>query len=117
MGKQTELEAVLREVRERLERLEERLRPEPRCVKLNVAAVMLNVSTKHVGRMVRRGDVGTVDVGGARRIPMSEIQRVASMPSLPSSGATAAQVRFDGAAARARLRELRKKKGKPPEKR
>lgn len=82
----------------------------PTTLKFTEAAEALSVSARHISRMVRRGSLMTVDIDGARRIPMSEIQRVASMPSLPSSGATAAQARFDGAAARARLRELRKKK-------
>lgn len=86
--------------------LEER----PTTLKFNQAAEALNVSPRHIGRMVRRGSLMTVDIDGARRIPMSEIRRVASLPSLPSSGATPEQVRFDAAAALRRLDELRKKK-------
>lgn len=74
------IEAELREIR--------RILKDQGLVKVAVnfteAAQMLGVSPKHVGRMVRRGDLATVSVGGARRIPVSEIQRVLEPSAAPA---------------------------------
>jgi excisionase family DNA binding protein len=81
----------------------------PLAVTLKEAARLMGVSPKHVTRMVGRGDLLTVEVGGARRIPMREVERHTSPPSMASSGATSERTRFDGAAAMAKLKALRKK--------
>lgn len=86
---------------------------EPKAVNLKEAARLLGVSTKHIGRMVRRGELLTTDVGGARRIPMEEINRLASpvvAKSNSSNPETVARVKYDAAAASRKLAELRKRR-------
>lgn len=106
----TEFEVLLAALKRIETKLDTAVRPS--ALKFTQAAEALGVSTRHISRMVARGSLTVVDVGGARRIPMSEVQRLSTAPSMESSGATPEQVRFDSAAARARLAELRKSRGR-----
>lgn len=71
-----ELEALLIEVRERLSRIEERLKPEARCFKLPQAAERMNLHVKTLEKMIARGEVKTATVGKRQMVPLSEIERV-----------------------------------------
>lgn len=71
-----ELEALLIEVRDRLSRLEERLKPQARCYKLPQAAEMMNLHVKTLEKMIGRGEVKTATVGKRQMVPLSEIERV-----------------------------------------
>lgn len=87
----------------------------PRVVTRAQAATLLNVSVKHIARMVARGDLLQVDVGGALRIPKSEIERF-EKPLVAKSNRgnpeTERRVRFDGAKALAELNALHAKNQK-----
>lgn len=87
-----------------------RARPHPSAVSLKEAARLLSCSPKHIGRMVKRGTLTPRDLDGVRRIPVSQIHDLLEGPTMASSGATPAQVRFDGAAAMRKLKELRSKR-------
>jgi excisionase family DNA binding protein len=56
---------------------------EPRAVTLKDAAAALGCSPRHIARMIGRGELVTIDVGGARRIPMRELERITSTPVAP----------------------------------
>lgn len=71
-----ELEALLIEVRDRLSRLEERLKPQARCYKLPQAAEMMNLHVKTLEKMISRGEVKTATVGKRQMVPLSEIERI-----------------------------------------
>ena len=79
------LEALLGDIRTRMERLEERLKPEPTCFTYPDAAVRLGVGLTKMKLMVKGGEIRTVRVGKVPMIPASEIQRVAALdlPPLP----------------------------------
>lgn len=107
---ETDLEEFLSRVRVLVGQLEARLRPEPRAVNLAGAAERLGVSAKHVSRMIRRSLLRTVDVGGARRITLAEIDRVLrESPDERPVVQPKRAPRYDAAAASARLAALRKK--------
>jgi excisionase family DNA binding protein len=74
----SELEALAREVRERLSRLEERLKPEPRCYKLPDAAEQLGVSITTLREMLERGEIRSSTVGRRQMISRSELDRVSA---------------------------------------
>lgn len=87
----------------------------PKAVTKAEAARLLSVSPKHIGRMVKRGELLTVDVSGAPRVPMSEIERLSTPPVAPSNQGNPEverRVRFDGAKALAELASLRAKRKK-----
>jgi excisionase family DNA binding protein len=84
----------------------------PKALTQKDAALLMGVSPRHVMRMVKRGLITTVDVGGLRRIPMSEVIRLTEPPRMESSGASEERTRADGEAAARRFRELRAKKKK-----
>lgn len=71
------IEAQLKEIRELLER-----ESGPVAVTLKEAARRLACSEKHIGRLVRRGEITTVMVGTLRRVSMSEIRRITSAPEV-----------------------------------
>jgi predicted site-specific integrase-resolvase len=81
--------------------------PVPFAVTQKDAASLLGISTDHLARAIRRGEIALVDMFGAWRVPMSELGRVSTPPRMESSGATSARVRFDAAAAITKLKELR----------
>lgn len=49
---------------------------EPVALTFSAAAVALSVSRSTLTRMVKRGEVGVVVIGGAKRIPTHEIERL-----------------------------------------
>lgn len=49
--------------------------PEPRLVKVTVAAGMLGVGRSTVYELIRRGELETVHIGRACRVPTAAIQR------------------------------------------
>lgn len=73
-----ELEALLLEVRERLLKIEERLRPEPRCYNVKQAAEVLGVSLTVMKEMMARGEVKPSTVGRRKMIAVSELERVST---------------------------------------
>lgn len=75
------LEALLLEVRDRLARIEERMAPEPTCLRYADAAQRLGVSLTTLKRMVVAGEVRTVRVGRVSMVPLAEIHRVSTPES------------------------------------
>lgn len=80
---ESDLEAVLSEVRRMVARVEARLRPAPTAVSLTEAARLLAVSSRHLSRLVRRGELRLSDIGGARRVSMAEVERLAREGTAP----------------------------------
>lgn len=123
MSEMETLRAELRELRAQvvashelllrvLEKRGSEARVEQMMFSLSEAATILGVSSKSVGRMVARGELMTVAILGARRIPIEEIDRH-RQPKLAKSNASPQakeRVRFDRAAAERRMAELRKKR-------
>lgn len=72
------LEAHLVYLRERMERLEEGLRPEPTCLSYPDAAKRLGVGLTKFKEMVRRREISTTLVGRVPMVSLAEIQRVAT---------------------------------------
>lgn len=70
------LEALLEDVRKRLESIESRLQPEPACMSYPQAAVRLGVGLTKLKQMIARGEVRTTKVGRVPMVTMSEIRRV-----------------------------------------
>lgn len=81
----------------------------PLAVNFEEAARLLSVSPAHVGRMVRRGFLRVSNVAGARRIAMSELQRVLEHPPV-NSKPTVRRPSYDAAEASRRLAELRRRR-------
>ncbi len=73
-----ELEAVLKEVRELLAKMDERLQPQPLCFSLKDAAQRLGVGLTVLKEMVARREIRTSTVGRRAMISLSELERVAS---------------------------------------
>lgn len=73
-----ELEAVLAEFRERLSRIEEKLRPQPLCYQYPEAAEQLGVGLTKLKKMVRLRQIRTSTVGDMPMISRSEIERLAT---------------------------------------
>lgn len=77
----TTLEGRLDSIEAKLDALVERLREraaqadQPDLLTPKAAAAALSVSTKTIGRMVRRGQLRTVQVGRHWRVPRSEVER------------------------------------------
>lgn len=70
------LEAFLVEMRARMDRLEENLRPTATCFKIEKAAEMIGISPSKLKSMLRKGQIRPSQVGDTRMISMSEILRV-----------------------------------------
>jgi excisionase family DNA binding protein len=102
------LETELREVRRLVAQLGSRVTPA--ALSLTEVAQMLSCSPRHVTKLVREGLLTPRDIGGMRRIPVSEVHKLLEAPTMKSSGATPERVKYDGAAALKRLDELTKKK-------
>ena len=83
-------------------------RERQRLYEFKEAARLLGVAPKTVSRMVADGELMVTPLRGKRLISIEEIDRVSRPPRMESSGATEEQVRFDGAAALARLKSKRK---------
>jgi excisionase family DNA binding protein len=72
------VEAQLREIRALLLRQQMM----PAAVSFDEAARLLSCSPKHVGRLVRAGELLVTKVGELRRVPLSEIHRITSLPEV-----------------------------------
>jgi hypothetical protein len=71
-------EAFLEELRGRLERIEARLQPEPRCLSYPDAAARLGVGLTKLKRMVKAGELKPTLVGRVKMVALSEIHRVST---------------------------------------
>lgn len=107
---ESDLEEMLAELRGLVGQMRNSLRPQPTAVKFEEAARMLSVSPAHIGRMVKRGELRVSNVGGARRIALTEIRRVLEQPSMPTTRPTLERPHYDAAAASAKLAALRKRR-------
>lgn len=74
----TDLEAVVREIRERLARLEERFQPQATCLSYRDAANRLGVGLTKLKELVARGELRPSRVGRRRMVALSEIERLAA---------------------------------------
>lgn len=74
----TDLEAVEAQLKEIRALLSQRLTPA--AVSLEEAARLLSCSPKHIGRLVKSGAILVTKLGELRRVPMSEIHRLVSLP-------------------------------------
>jgi hypothetical protein len=70
------MEALLLEVRTRLERIEASLAPTPTCLRYPAAAKHLGVGLTKLKAMVKAGVLRTADVGGTPMVPLSELRRI-----------------------------------------
>lgn len=75
------LEALLMDMRSRLERLEARLQPTPTCLPYPAAAKYLGVGLTKFKELVRSKAVRTVRVGKVPMVPVKELERL-SAPAL-----------------------------------
>jgi hypothetical protein len=75
------LEEFLADLRTRLTRLEEKLKPEPLCLPYPAAAARLGVGLTKLKRMVKAGVIRKSLVGEVPMISLSELQRVATPPA------------------------------------
>lgn len=75
------VEAQLKEIRALLEKQQ----MTPAAVSLEEAARLLSCSPKHIGRLVKSGELLVTKVGQLRRVPMSEIHRLTS-PAMTEVG-------------------------------
>lgn len=108
-GSLEQLERELRELRRLVGQLGSAVIPV--AVSFKQAAQMLSCSQDHVTRLVKRGVLIPRDVGGLRRIPVSEIYALLETPTpMASSGASKERTKFDAAAALKKLDELTQKK-------
>jgi len=73
------LESLLSDIRERIERLETRLQPEPMMFTIPEAAARLGIGQTKLKEMLRKGQLRqTGTVGRVKMIPLTELQRVAT---------------------------------------
>lgn len=76
------LEALLLDMRKRIEGLEEKLKPEPLCFAYPDAAKRLGVGVTKLREMVKKGQIrATKEVGGVPMISLTELVRVATPAS------------------------------------
>lgn len=75
------LEEFLADLRTRLGRLEEKLKPEPLCLTYPAAAARLGVGLTKLKQMVKSGAVRKSMVGEVPMISLSELQRVSTPPA------------------------------------
>lgn len=75
---EVDLEAVLREFRQRLQRIEERLQPQPTCYDFPAAAKRLGIGTTKLKELVSRGEIRTTTIGKRPMVSESEILRLAT---------------------------------------
>lgn len=101
------IEQQLEEIRRLVARLGEPVL-QPKAVTLAQAAVLLSVHPRTINRMLKTGELLSAEVHGMKRITMAEIDRVLAAPQMKSTAATPERVRFDAAAAKERLKSMRK---------
>lgn len=71
-----EVRLVLEQINRRLSKTEVELQFEPRAVPLQRAAKMLSQGLTKTREMVKAGVIGTVEIGGRKMVPVSEITRL-----------------------------------------
>lgn len=98
------VEAQLREIRSLLERQQ----MPPAAVSLEEAARLLSCSPKHIGRLVKSGALLVTRIGELRRVPMSEIHRLTSMPEVGQAKPPSRRVARPAVPESVRLRAMRK---------
>lgn len=69
-------EVLLEDMRSKIEKLEERLRPEPMAFSYVDAAARLGVGLTKMKQMVKRKQVRTTEVGGVPMVPLAELVRI-----------------------------------------
>ena len=74
------LEAVLQDVRSRLDRMEAHLRPTPTCLCYREAAERLGIGLTKLKSMVKRGEISATYVGRVRMVSWAEVLRVSTPP-------------------------------------
>lgn len=74
------IEAQLELMRKIIERLEERLAPEPTVLTFPKAAARLGVGLTKLKQLVKSGQLRPALVGEVKMIPMSEIHRLSTPP-------------------------------------
>jgi excisionase family DNA binding protein len=88
--------------------------PDSGVVGFNHTAELLDVSSRTVHRLVRSGQLATVSIGSAPRIPLSEIRRVtagiASRPEFGQVRKTPRQRQLDAMSEAQKIRALAKKR-------
>lgn len=72
------IEALLKDMRDRIERLEGRFRPEATVLSLVAASKQLGVSLSTMKRMVANNEIRTATIGKREMIPISELTRLAT---------------------------------------
>ena len=73
---EAQLEALLGELRSKLERIEERLKPTPTCLTYPKAAERIGIGLTKLKSMVRDGTIRPSTVGGMKMISIAECDRV-----------------------------------------
>lgn len=74
------IEALLKDMRDRIEKLEERLQPEPTVMTFPKAAARLGVGLTKLKELVKKGQLRPALVGEVKMIPLSEIHRLSAPP-------------------------------------
>lgn len=74
------IEAQLELMRQMIERLEEKIRPEPTVLTFPKAAERLGVGLTKLKELVKKGQLRPALVGEVKMIPMSEIHRLSTPP-------------------------------------
>ena len=105
---QSRLEALLEDIRVRLERLEAKLKVEPTAVEFQEAARMLSCSPRHIARMVAQRQLRVVMVGSLRRISVESIRDMATRAVEPVSKSKPSRVKYSVAAELAKFKASRR---------
>lgn len=80
----------------------------PKLFKVPLAAKHLGVSLTKMKDLIRIGDVRTVELGGRRMVPLSELERLCTLPDRPMPRAKSRRTAKERASAlRERLRRER----------
>lgn len=74
----SDVERWLMEVRADIKAMREELAPPPRVMRYEKAAKMLDVSKTVLKEMIARGEIVPVRIGGRKKIPLSEVERVST---------------------------------------
>lgn len=80
----------------------------PAAVSLEEAARLLSCSPKHIGRLVKSGELRLVTIGKLRRVPMTEVYRLTSVAlEMTLQPSLRRMPRYSAAQAEAELARLR----------
>lgn len=109
-----QLEMELRAIRREIEGINRRLKKqalEVQAYSLQQAAELLGCSPRHIARLLARGELLSVRVGGLRRIPRTELEKAMAPKEPPPPSPAAKKGRFvQRGGELVRLRELRRKR-------